>query len=367
MIKTNGWAAQDAHSPLAPFSFERNDPTGAEVQIDVLYCGVCHSDLHQVRNEWHNTVYPSLPGHEIVGRVTRLGPGVTKYKEGDLVGVGCFVNSCRQCEPCREHLENYCEGPVGALATYNGPMNPAGPNNPGAENIYKMDNTFGGYSDTLVVHEDFVLRVPENLDVKAVAPLLCAGVTTYSPLRHWKVKARDKVGVIGLGGLGHMAVKLATAMGAKVTVFTSSAGKVEDAKRLGAVEVILEDDKAAMTSGLLSFDFILSTIPQKHDINPYIPLLKRDATITLVGALEPMEPVNNAQVAFHRRSVAGSLVAGIAETQEVLDFCGEHNIVSDVEMIRIDQINESFERMIKDDVRYRFVIDMASLKQTKAA
>ncbi len=350
MIKAIGYATQDATAPLKPIEFDRSEPGPHDVQIDILYCGVCHSDLHQVRNEWHNTVYPCLPGHEIVGRVTNVGQHVTKFKEGDLAGVGCMIDSCQQCEPCHAGEEQYCEGPHSWTATYNGPMKPDG------------TNTFGGYSNTIVVKESFVLKVPENLETKAVAPLMCAGVTTYSPLRHWQIKAGQRVGIVGLGGLGDMAVKLATAMGARVVVFTTSPEKEEDMLRLGAEDAVLSTDTEAMQKYASSFDLILSTIPTKHDINPYIQLLKRDATLVLVGALEPLEPLDNSQVAFHRRSVAGSLIGSIAETQEVLDFCAEHGIVADVEMIPIQQINEAYERMLKGDVKYRFVIDMASLK-----
>lgn len=350
MIKAIGYATQDATAPLKPIEFDRSEPGPHDVQIDILYCGVCHSDLHQVRNEWHNTVYPCLPGHEIVGRVINVGQHVTKFKEGDLAGVGCMIDSCQQCEPCQAGEEQYCEGPHSWTATYNGPMKPDG------------TNTFGGYSNTIVVKESFVLKVPENLEIGAVAPLMCAGVTTYSPLRHWQIKAGQRVGVVGLGGLGDMAVKLATAMGARVVVFTTSPEKEEDMRRLGAEDAVLSTDKEAMQKYASSFDLILSTIPTKHDINPYVQLLKRDATLVLVGALEPLEPLDNSQVAFHRRSVAGSLIGSIAETQEVLDFCAEHGIVADVEMIPIQQINEAYERMLNGDVKYRFVIDMASLK-----
>jgi alcohol dehydrogenase (NADP+) len=350
MIKAIGYAAQNARAPLKPLEFDRHEPGAHDVQIDVLYCGVCHSDIHQVRDEWHNTVYPCLPGHEIVGRVIKIGQNVTKFKEGDLAGVGCMIDSCQQCNPCHVGEEQYCEGPNGWTATYNGPMKPDG------------SNTFGGYSNTIVVKENFVLKVPESLETKAVAPLLCAGVTTYSPLRHWQVKAGQRVGVVGLGGLGDMAVKLATAMGAHVVAFTTSPEKEKDMRQLGAEDVVISTDKESMQKYISSFDFILSTIPTKHDINPYIQLLKRDATLVLVGALEPLEPIDHSQVAFYRRSIAGSLIGGIAETQEVLDFCAEHSIVPDVEMIPIQQINEAYERMIRGDVKYRFVIDMASLK-----
>lgn len=350
MIQAIGYAAKDATSSLRPFKFERNTPGPDEVQIDILYCGVCHSDLHQVRNEWQNTVYPCLPGHEIVGRVTKVGQNVTKFKEGDPAGVGCMINSCQQCEPCRTGEEQYCEGPHSWTATYNGPMKPDG------------SNTFGGYSNNIIVRENFVLKIPRNLDTHAVAPLLCAGITTYSPLRHWNVSAGQKVGVVGIGGLGHMAIKLAKAMGAHVVAFTTSPEKEADARRFGAEDVVISTDEEAMQKHASSFDFILSTIPTKHDINPYVQLLKRDSTLALVGALEPLEPLDNSQVAFHRRSVTGSLIGGIAETQEVLDFCAEHGIVADVEIIPIQKINEAFERMNKGDVKYRFVIDSASLK-----
>lgn len=350
MIKAIGYAAQNATAPLKPFEFDRSEPSSHDVQIDILYCGVCHSDLHQVRNEWHNTVYPCLPGHEIIGRVIKVGQHVTKFKEGDLAGVGCMIDICQHCEPCGAGEEQYCEGPQGWTATYNGPQKPDG------------TNTFGGYSNTIMVKESFVLNVPENLDTKAVAPLLCAGVTTYSPLRHWQVKAGQRIGVVGFGGLGDVAVKLAKAMGAHVIVFTTSPKKAEDIRHLGAEDVVISTDKEAMQKYASSFDLILNTIPNKHDVNPYIQLLKRDATLVLVGALEPLEPIDHSQVAFHRRSVAGSLIGSIAETQEVLDFCSKHEIVSDVEIIPIQQINEAYERMIKGDVKYRFVIDMASLK-----
>lgn len=349
MIKTMGYAAQDATAPLKLIEFDRQEPGLHEVQIEILYCGVCHSDLHQVRNEWHNTVYPCLPGHEIVGRVTKVGQQVTKFKEGDLAGVGCMIDSCQQCEPCHAGEEQYCEGPTSMTLTYNGKL-PDG------------STTLGGYSNTIVVKEGFVLKIPENVDIEAAAPLLCAGITTYSPLRHWQVKAGQLVGVVGLGGLGEMAVKLATAMGARVVVFTTSPKKEADFRRLGVEDVVISTDKESMKKYASSFDFILSTVPTKHDINPYILLLKRDATIVLVGALEPLEPIDHSQVAFHRRSVAGSLIGGIAETQELLDFCAEHNITPDVEMIPIQQINEAFERMLQGDVKYRFVIDMSSLK-----
>ena len=352
MIKSIGYAAQDATAPLKPLEFDRQEPTGDEVQIDILYCGVCHSDVHQVRNEWHNTVYPCLPGHEIVGRVVKVGENVTKFKPGDLAGVGCMVDSCEHCQPCKGGEEQYCEGEKGWTATYNGPQVPDG------------TNTYGGYSNTIVVQENFVLKMPENLDIRAIAPLLCAGVTTYSPMRHWGVKPGDKVGIVGFGGLGDMAVKLAKAIGASVVGFTTSLEKADDIRKSGADEVVISTDKEAMAKYASSFDFMLSTIPTKHDVNPYIKLSKRDKTIVLVGALEPLEPIDHSQVAFHRRSIAGSLIGSIAETQEVLDFCAEHGIVSDVEVIPIQKINQAFEQMLAGEVKYRFVIDMESLKQT---
>ena len=351
MIKSIGYAAQDATALLKPLEFDREEPTAHDVQIDILYCGVCHSDLHQVRNEWHNTIYPCLPGHEIVGRVVKVGDHVTKFKAGDLAGVGCLIDSCQHCEPCKAGEEQYCEGEKGWTPTYNG-LKPDG------------TPTYGGYSNTIVVQENFVLKMPENLDIKAIAPLLCAGITTYSPMRHWGVKPGDKVGVVGFGGLGDMAIKLAKAMGASVVGFTTSAEKADDIRNSGADEVVISTDKEAMAKYASSFDFILSTIPTKHDVNPYIKLLKRDKTIVLVGALEPLEPIDHSQVVFHRRSISGSLIGGIAETQEVLDFCAEHGIVSDVEVIPIQTINQAYDRMLAGDVKYRFVIDMESLKQT---
>ena len=355
MIKTVGYAAKNKFSSLHPFEFERRDPNADDVVIDILYCGICHSDIHQVKNEWGNTVYPCLPGHEMVGRVLSTGAGVSQFKTGDLVGVGCMVDSCQTCSACKEGLEQYCEGPHSWTATYNGPMIPDG------------TNTFGGYSTTIVVKEHFVLRVPESIPIEAAAPILCAGVTTYSPLRHWNVSPGQNVGIVGLGGLGHMAVKLAKAMGAHVTVFTTSGEKEADARRLGAEMVVEEKDKAAMTAQESRFDFILDTIPQKHDLNAFIKCLKRDATLAVVGALGPMEPVDNQQVAFHRRCVAGSLIGSIKETQEVLDFCAQHQIAPDVEVIDIKTVNEAYDRVEKGEVKYRFVIDMATLKAEAAA
>ena len=350
MYTTHGYAAKDADSPLVAFDIQRRDLREHDVQIEVLFCGVCHSDLHQARNEWRNTIFPVVPGHEIVGRVTQVGPTVTRYKSGDLVGVGCLVDSCRTCASCAEGLEQYCEN--GFVGTYNGVDRVSG------------ETTYGGYSTSVVVDEAFVLRVPDNLDPAGAAPLLCAGITTYSPLRQWGAGPGKKVGVVGLGGLGHMGVKLARAMGAHVVLFTTSPSKIEDAKRLGAHEVVISKDPAQMQAHLNSFDFILNTVAAQHDLNPFIALLKRDATMTLVGAPEHDHPSPQVfNLIFKRRRLAGSLIGGIAETQEMLDFCGEHGITSDIEMIPMQGINEAYERMLKSDVKYRFVIDLDSLRQ----
>ena len=347
VVKTKAYAAQSSTSPLAPFSFERRDPSPTDVQIEILYCGVCHSDIHTARDEWGGTIYPCVPGHEIVGRVSKVGSKVAKFKKGDLAGVGCMVDSCRVCDSCKAGLEQYCEN--GNIMTYNGPDKHIG------------GHTFGGYSKTVVVDEDFVLHIPANLDLKAVAPLLCAGITTYSPLRHWKVGPGKKIGIVGLGGLGHMGVKLAYAMGAHVTLFTTSPSKVADGKRLGANEVIISKDKDQMANAANSFDFILDAVSAQHDINAYFNLLKREGTLVQVGAPPQPLPVAVFSLIFKRRNFAGSLIGGIPETQEMLDFCGKHNIVSDIEIIPIDKINEAYERMIRSDVKYRFVIDIASL------
>ena len=365
MIKALGYAAKHSFSRLRPFEFERQEAGPNEIEIDVQYCGVCHSDIHQVKNEWSNTVYPCVPGHEVVGRVTKAGSGVTRHAVGDLVGVGCMIESCRHCDPCHSGDQNYCEGPNSWLATYNGPMVPA-KMAPDGRNMYERDNTFGGYSDTLVVNEDFALKIPAKLKPEVAAPILCAGVTTYSPMKHWGVKAGDKVGVIGFGGLGDMAAKLARAMGAEVTIFTRTKEKLEEAARLG-VAGVLESDADAMKSLKSSFDFMLSTIPEKHDLSPFIDLLKRDRTIVVVGALEPLAPLNNQQVAFHRKSVAGSLIGNLADTQEVLDLCAEHGIGPDVQVIAIQDINDAYRKVEKGDVRFRYVIDMATLKHEEAA
>lgn len=350
MIDSIGYAAKTRRSKLAPHRFERREPGPKDVQIEILYCGVCHSDLHQVRNEWKNTIYPCLPGHEIVGRVTRVGERVTSFAAGDLVGVGCMVDSCGQCESCKEGLEQYCEGPKGPTMTYNGPFKPDG------------TITFGGYSKNIVVKESFVVRIPPALDPKRAAPLLCAGVTTYSPMRHWRVGAGQEVAIVGLGGLGHMAVKLARAMGARVTVVTTSQDKVAGARELGAVDVVLSENAAALEQSELRFDFVLVTIPDPFDINPYVKLLARDGVLVCVGMLGAYtKGLNNEEVAFHRRTVAGSLIGGIAETQEVLDFCAAQGISADVELIPIQDINDAFDRMQQGEVRWRYVIDMATL------
>ncbi len=347
-MKVPAYAALSAQEDLTGFEIERREVTKNDVAIDIEYCGVCHSDIHSARNEWGWTHYPVVPGHEIIGRVKSVGASVTKYRPGDLVGVGCLVESCRQCSACEEHLEQYCE--KGATMTY------------GSEDPTFGGITHGGYSTEIVVNQDFVLRVPSNIDIRGAAPLLCAGITTWSPLKHWNVGKGQRVGVIGLGGLGHMGVKFAHAMGATVVMITRSAGKAEDARALGADEVLLSTDEEAMKRNAASFDFLLNTIPVKHDLNPYIELLRRDATMVIVGAIEPVEPVHGAGLVMKRRQIAGSLIGGIKETQEMLDFCGEHDIISDHEVIHMQDINAAYERMIKGDVKYRFVIDMKSLK-----
>ena len=351
MIDAQGYAALDPTTPLAPFSFQRRALGERDVQIEILYCGVCHSDLHTARNEWNNTLYPSVPGHEIVGRVVAVGSAVSGFKVDDIAGVGCLVDSCRNCPSCGEGLEQYCEN--GFIGTYNGSA------------FGGSENTLGGYSDTIVVDEKFVLRISHTDNLAAVAPLLCAGITTYSPLRQWKVGPGQKVGVVGLGGLGHMAVKIANAMGAKVVLFTTSPDKKDDALRLGASEVVISKNRAEMAAHANSFDFILNTVAAPHDLDAFINLLKRDATMTLVGA--PASPHPSPSVfglIFKRRRIAGSLIGGIAETQEMLDFCAEHGIAAKIETIRMDEINQAYERMLKSDVKYRFVIDMATLKST---
>ena len=350
-VETKGaraFGTEAATAPLQALNIQRRNPTPHDVEIEILYCGVCHSDLHTARNEWHSTTYPCVPGHEIVGKIVRVGDHVNKFKVGDLAGVGCMVDSCRECEYCREGLEQYCE--VGNTGTYNSPDKHLG------------TQTYGGYSESVVVDEAFVLRVPSNLDLAATAPLLCAGITTYSPLRHWNVGPGQKVGVVGIGGLGHMAVKLAKAMGAEVIVFTTSPSKFEDAKRLGADDVVLSKDPEQMRRYAGKLHFVLDAVSAQHDINAYLRLLKVDGSLALVGAPENPLPVAAFSLIPARRTFAGSLIGGIAETQEMLDFCGKHNIVSDIEMINIQQINEAYERLLKGDVKYRFVIDMASIK-----
>ncbi|MEY2333859.1 NAD(P)-dependent alcohol dehydrogenase [Acidithiobacillus ferrianus] len=349
MIKTKAYAAQSASSPLAPHEIRRREPGPEDVQIEILYCGVCHSDLHTARNEWKNTLYPSVPGHEIVGRVVAVGKEVKGFRIGDFAGVGCMVDSCGHCASCHEGEEQYCAN--GFTGTYNGP-------------VFGGENTYGGYSQSVVVKESFVLRVRhEEKNLARVAPLLCAGITTYSPLRHWGAGPGKRVGIVGLGGLGHMGVKLAHAMGAHVVLFTTSPGKVEDGKRLGADAVCISKDERQMASYANSLDFILNTVAAPHDLDAFLSLLKRDGTMTLVGA--PAEPHPSPTVfnlIFKRRQLAGSLIGGIRETQEMLDFCAEHGIGSDIEMIPMDYINTAYERMLKSDVKYRFVIDMATLK-----
>jgi len=351
-IKTKSvkaFGTEAAKAPLQGLTINRRHTTSHDVEIDILYCGVCHSDLHTARNEWHGTIYPCVPGHEIVGKIVRVGDHVTKFKVGDVAAVGCLVDSCRECQYCKEDLEQYCE--KGNIQTYNSP------------DKYLGTQTYGGYSESIVVDESFVLRVPENLDLAATAPLLCAGITTYSPLRHWNVGPGKKVGVVGIGGLGHMAVKLAKAMGAEVIVFTTSPSKVEDAKRLGADDVILSKDETQMAKYAGKLHFVLDAVSAQHDINAYLNLLRVDGSLALVGAPELPLPVAAFSLIPFRRNFAGSMIGGIAETQEMLDFCGKHNIVSDIEMINIGQINEVYERLLKGDVKYRFVIDMASLKK----
>ena len=342
------YAAQSATSSLAPLGIARREPGPTDVEIDILYCGVCHSDLHQARNEWHNTVYPCVPGHEIVGRVARVGARVAKFKPGDLSAVGCMVDSCGTCPSCQAGLEQYCLSYP--TFTYN------------SADKHLGGHTFGGYSTRVVVDESFVLRVPAGLDLAATAPLLCAGITTYSPLRHWKVGPGQKVGIVGLGGLGHMGVKFARAFGAHVVLFTTSPGKIADGLRLGAHEVVLSKDADAMKLHQASFDFILDAVSAQHDVNAYLSLLKLDGTLALVGAPEQPLPVAAFNLILPRRNFAGSGIGGIAETQEMLDFCAAHGIASDIELIPIQQINDAWDRLLKQDVRYRFVIDMASLK-----
>ena len=352
-MRTKAYAAQSATTPLAPFTVDRRVPGPKDVAIDILYCGVCHSDLHTVRSEWPGTRYPCVPGHEIVGRVTAVGADVGKIAVGALVGVGCMVGSCGHCPACAEGLEQYCEGEHGFIATYNGAVKGGG------------DNTYGGYSASIVVDEHFVLAIRhKEADLAAVAPLLCAGITTWSPLRHWKVGPGHKVGVVGIGGLGHMGLKLAHALGAHVAAFTTSPSKRQAALALGADEVVVSTDAAAMAAHAGSFDFILNTVAAPHNLDSFLALLKRDGTMTLVGVPSTPHPSPSVvNLVFGRRQLAGSLIGGIPETQEMLDFCAEHGIVADIEMIAMQEIEEAYARMLKSDVKYRFVIDMATLKK----
>lgn len=347
MIPAKGYAARSATDALNPFSFERREPGPRDVQFEILYCGVCHSDVHQVRNEWGGTTYPIVPGHEIVGRVTRVGADVSKYKEGELVGVGCLVDSCRECDNCKKGLEQYCRN--GSTGTYND------------EDKHSGGVTYGGYSNQIVVDEDFVLKISDKLPLEGVAPLLCAGITTYSPLRHWRVGKGHKVGVVGLGGLGHMAVKFAASFGAEVTMLSTSPEKEKDARHLGAHHFALTKDPAQMKALEGSFNFIIDTVSAVHDYNAYLSLLDTDGVMICVGAPPTPSQIMAFSLIGGRRSLAGSLIGGLPETQEMLDYCAEHNIISDVEVIRMDYINEAYERMLKGDVKYRFVIDMASL------
>lgn len=349
MSQANAYAAHADDKPLELLTIDRRAPRPDDVAIEILYCGVCHSDLHFAKNDWGLTRYPIVPGHEIVGRVTSVGNDVTRFKAGDVVGVGCMVDSCRTCSACQDDVEQYCLN--GFTMTY------------GSDDRQDGTMTQGGYAESIVVSEHFVLTMPEGIDLPSAAPILCAGITTYSPLRHYGVKKGHKVGVIGMGGLGHMGVKLAKALGAEVTVFTRSDAKVEEAKRHGADHVVVSTDEAQMQAVAETYDFMLDTVPVQHDINPYLAVLKYDGTHIMVGLMDPIEPaVQGANLIFKRRVLAGSLIGGIAETQELLDFCAEHNITCDVEMIDMQNINEAFERMKKGDVHYRFVIDMKSLK-----
>ncbi len=346
MTPSKGYAVPDSKARLGPFAFDRRDVGPKEVKIDIQFCGICHSDIHQVRGEWGNSIYPMVPGHEIVGKVASVGKDVTKFKVGDLAGVGCMVDSCRTCPNCREGLEQYCDNHV--AWTYNGTFKDGAP-------------TYGGYADNIVVDEAFGLKVSPKLNLAAVAPLLCAGITTYSPMRHWGVTKGQRIGVVGLGGLGHMALKFGHAFGAHVTQFTTSPGKEADAKRLGADEVVLTKDPENLKKLGNSFDFIIDTVSANHDINAFLGLLKRDTSMVLVGLPEKPMAIGAFGLLGKRRRLAGSAIGGIAETQEMLDFCAEHNIVSDIERVDIQNVNEAYERVLKSDVKYRFVIDMASL------
>jgi uncharacterized zinc-type alcohol dehydrogenase-like protein len=352
-MKTIGYAAHEAAAPLAPFDFERRALRPDDVALEVLYCGICHTDLHQARNDWGRGTYPMVPGHEIIGRVTQVGSAVTRYAVGEHVGVGCMVDSCQHCDQCRKGEEQLCR--QGNTPTYNG------------RDRLTCEPTYGGYSKHLVVREAFALRIADGLDLSRAAPLLCAGITTYSPLKTWNVGPGSRVGVIGLGGLGHMAVKLAAGFGADVTVFSRNPEKLADALALGADRLLVSTDVGAMAKAANSFDLIIDTVPVKHDVNPYMPLLDVDGTLVLVGQVGPLAEPSTIPLIMGRRRIAGSPIGGIAETQEMLDFCAKKNILPDCEMIRMDQINDAFERMDRSDVRYRFVIDMASLSEPRAA
>ncbi|HET7754741.1 MAG TPA: NAD(P)-dependent alcohol dehydrogenase [Anaeromyxobacteraceae bacterium] len=347
MISTKGWAAPSARAPLAPFEFSRREVGEHDVLIDVAYCGICHSDVHQARDEWGGSLFPMVPGHEIVGRVVKVGARVERFREGDLAGVGCMVDSCRVCENCRRDLEQFCQ--KGAAMTYNG------------TEMDRETPTYGGYSNRLVVAERFTLKVRPDQELAGVAPLLCAGITTYSPLRHWKAGPGKRVGVVGLGGLGHMAVKLAASMGAEVTMLSTSPRKEQDARRLGASQFANTSDRATFKKLANAFDIIVDTISAPHDLNAYLGMLRVDGAMVLLGVPPEAAPVNAFSLIGGRKSLAGSLIGGIAETQEMLDYCADHRITSDVEVIPIDKVNEAYERMLRSDVRYRFVIDMASL------
>ncbi len=349
MLKTPAYAAPSAKKPLTPFTIERRKPAPREVLIDILFCGVCHSDIHQARDEWGGSAFPMVPGHEIVGKVVAIGSEVKKWAVGNIVGVGCFVDSCRDCGPCREGEEQYCE--EGMTATYNGTERGSG------------RPTYGGYSTRITVDENYVLRIPDGMPLERTAPLLCAGITTYSPLRHFGVKAGDRVAVVGLGGLGHMGVKIARAMGAEVTVLSHTPGKREEALRLGADHFLATDDPQVFKENGSRFDFILDTVSARHDYNDYLGLLRHDGTMVLVGIPEPVALAAGSLV-MQRRRLAGSLIGGIRETQEMLDFCAAHEVAADVEVIPIQRINEAFDRVVRSDVRYRFVIDMDSLKES---
>lgn len=347
-LAVRGFAAHNPEADLVPFTFERRTLRPDDVEIDILFCGVCHSDVHHVRNDWGGEEYPVVPGHEIVGKVTRVGSSVSDFRAGDTVGVGCLVDSCRECSPCQHHQEQYCDNNTLTYAD---------------KDRHDGTPTYGGYSEKIVVSERFVLRVPENLDLAGAAPLLCAGITTWSPLRRWNAGPGKNVAVVGLGGLGHMALKLAAAMGAEVTLISRSPGKEEDARRLGAKHVLISSDDSAMAQAAGTFDIIIDTVPYNHDLNPYIATLAADGALVLVGYLGPLDPaLNTAPLVYRGKTLAGSLIGGLEETQRMLDFCGKHGITSEIELIDIQDINEAYERLLKADVKYRFVIDIQSLK-----